>query len=246
MSEQGRPDGASNGSPEGEEAPGPWSHVLPYFAFGVVLAAVGSFPPGVALAVQVAVPAGLLLFFYFRGAYPELGAPAPAEGRGGPVGDVAIGLAIAALWMGPFLLFEGLPRPDVEEGFDTTVLGAAAVTLAVRFLGFALVTPFMEELFVRSFLLRFIDVFDQRADFRDLPIGVFAWRSFLGTSAWFMATHQTWEWIVALPTGILFNLWLYRRRTMSSVVLAHAVANATIFAVVVAFGPSNPGLWIFL
>ena len=35
------------------------------------------------------------------------------------------------------------------------------------------------------------------------------------------------------PTGIALNLWLYRRRHMGSVVLAHAVANAAIFAFVV-------------
>lgn len=229
---------------------GPWPHVLPYLAFGLVLTVAGSASaPG--LLAQVAVPAALLLFFAQRGDYPELartppGAPHPDAGRFSWLGDVALGLAIAALWLAPFLVFEGLPRPAAEGAFDHALLGSAAATLAVRFVGFALVTPFMEELFVRSFLLRFIDVFDQRADFRSLPIGRFAWRSFLGTSAWFMVTHQTWEWVVALPTGILLNLWLYRRRRLGAVVLAHAVANAAIFAFVVLLGPGRPDLWIFL
>ncbi len=234
----------------GQEPPGPWSHVLPYFLFGVVVslggAQVGAMA-GIALALQVLIPAAALLWFWSRGAYPELGPAGPEdEGKGNVLGDVALGLGVAVLWVAPFLLFEGLPRPDTAEGFAPTLLGSAALTLAVRLIGFALVTPFMEELFVRSFLLRFLDVFDQRADFRDVPIGRFAWRSFIGTSLWFMATHQTWEWIVALPTGILWNLWLYRRRRIGAVVLSHAVANAAIWAFVLLRAPSNPDLWIFL
>ena len=226
--------------------PGIWPYALPYLAFGAVLAledASGGASAGLAIA-QVALPLALLVFFARRGAFPELGGfrlrPASAAA------DVALGLAVAALWMGPFLAFDGLPRPGPEARFDPAVLGSPEATLGLRLLGFALVTPFMEELFVRSFLLRFLDVFDGDADFRSVPIGRFAWRSFLGTVAWFTVTHQTWEWIVALPTGIVLNLWLYRRRRLGSVVLAHAVANAAIFAWVVARAGSDPDLWIFL
>jgi CAAX prenyl protease-like protein len=237
--------GAGGVGPHTDSASGPWSHVLPYFAFGAVLA----LPGGGALAAglfgaQVAVPAALLAYFAARGAYPELRGPSFAGGAW--LGDVMLGLAIAALWLGPFLLFEALPRPSAEEGFEVGLLGSSAATLALRLVGFALVTPLMEELFVRSFLLRFLDVFDSDADFRSVPIGRFAWRSFLGTVVWFTVTHQTWEWIVALPTGILLNVWLYRRRRMASVVLAHAVANAAIFVFVVLRAPSHPDLWIFL
>lgn len=237
----------SKGSSESQRASrssarGPWSHVLPYLAFGVVVSLPGD--AGARLAAQGAVPLLLLAFFAGRGDYPELRGfrPTPAAA----CADVAVGLAIAVLWLAPFLAFEGLPRPGGEARFDPALLGSAAVTLAVRAVGFALVTPFMEEIFVRSFLLRFLDVFDQDADFRSIPVGRFAWRSFLGTAAWFMVTHQTWEWIVALPTGIALNLWLYRRRQLGAVVLAHAVANATIFVFVVLRAPARPELWIFL
>jgi len=224
---------------------GIWPYVLPYVAFGAVLALPDAAAAPVAVA-QVAVPLGLLGFFAARGAYPELGGWRPHAG--GVLADVAVGLGVAALWLGPFLAFEGLPRPGPEARFDPGLLGPEGVTLLVRFVGFALVTPFMEELFVRSFLLRYVDVlvFDPDADFRERAIGVFAWPSFLGTVAWFTVTHQGWEWIVALPTGIILNLWLYRRRHLAAVVLAHAVANAAIFAFVVARAGANPDLWIFL
>jgi hypothetical protein len=157
-----------------------------------------------------------------------------------------VGLFVAALWLAPFLAFAGLPRPGAEARFDPALLGSPTAALALRFVGFALVTPFMEEIFVRSFLLRFVDAMDGNGDFRSVPVGRFAWRSFLGTVAWFTVTHQTWEWIVALPTGIVLNLWLYRRRHLGAVVLAHAVANAAIFGFVVLRAEARPDLWIFL
>ena len=63
------------------------------------------------------------------------------------------------------------------------------------------------------------------------------------TSIWFTFTHVDWEWIVAAPTGVLFNLWLYHRRHIGAPIVAHAAANASIWLVVV-LGPVD--LWIFL
>ena len=221
---------------------GIWPYALPYLGFGVAVAfAEGG---GLWAVAQVAVPLGLLFFFAARGAFPELAGYRPRIPEA--LADVFLGLAVAALWILPYLAFEGLSRPGVEARFDPASLGSEGMTLALRFLGFALVTPFMEELFVRSFLLRYLDVFDVDADFRSIPIGRFAWRSFVGTVLWFTVTHQMWEWIVALPTAIVLNCWLYRRRQLGSVVLAHVVANATIFLYVVMRSGANPDLWIFL
>jgi CAAX prenyl protease-like protein len=221
-------------------------YLLPYLAFGVVVTLRGAAGEGSAAALalaQIALPAGLLAWFAARGAFPELRGFRPGPGV---LADAAVGLAIAALWVGPYLLLEGLPRPGGEARFAPDLLGSQALTLGLRLVGFALVTPLMEELFVRSFLLRYLDVFDQHADFRDLPVGRFAWRSFVGTVLWFTVTHETWEWIVALPTGMVLNLWLYRRGHLGCVIVAHAVANAAIFAFVLLRAPANPDLWIFL
>jgi CAAX prenyl protease-like protein len=221
--------------------------VLPYLGFGVVVSLRAEVPEAwtpLVATVQVAVPAGLLAFFALRGAYPELRGFRPRAGALGA--DVAVGLGVAVLWVGPYLWIGSLPRPGPEAAFDPTAAGSREATLALRFLGFALVTPFMEELFVRSFLLRAIDAWRERRDFRELPVGRFAWPSFLGTVAWFTVTHQTWEWIVALPTGVVLNCWLYRRRHLGAPVVAHAVANGAIFVGVVLAAPARPELWIFL
>ena len=49
--------------------------------------------------------------------------------------------------------------------------------------------------------------------------------------------------LLAFATGIVYNLWLYRRKHIGSLILAHAVTNASLFAVVVW---ASEDLWFFL
>jgi CAAX prenyl protease-like protein len=223
-----------------------WAYLGPYGLF-LILVEIGRRLPdpwaGGWLVVKVALPGALLFWFIRRGALPELRGYRPS-GRE-LAADVSCGLAIAFLWMAPFLLFPDLPRPEASEGFDPDQLGESRrhLMLGVRLLGFAVVTPFVEELFVRSFLMRLADVVDSDMNIRRVPIARFTWRSFLVTTIWFTLTHVPWEWGVALATGVLWNLWLYRRGHIGAVIVAHSVANAAIWAVVV-FGPGD--LWIFL
>ncbi len=222
-----------------------WAYLAPYGAFLLLVEVGRRLPESVApwmLPVKVAVPAAFLVYFVLRGDLLEL--------RGYRPGwrlslDVLVGVAIAVLWVGPFLLFDALPRGAEADAFDPSQLGESLrqETLALRLLGFAMVTPFMEELFVRSFLIRLVDAVDKGKDFRDLPIARFSWRSFLITCVWFTFTHVSWEWIVAAPTGILLNLWLYHRRHIGAPIVAHAVANASIWLLVV-LGPGD--LRVFL
>ena len=193
------------------------------------------------LPAKVALPALLLAGFAARGAYPELRGFRP---RAASALDVLVGLGLALLWVGPYLVFPGLPRGD--DPFDPDVFGPGARTavVATRLLGFALVTPFVEELFVRSFLLRLVDALRAgHGDFRALAVGRFAWASFGATTLWFTLSHVSWEWPVAAPVGALFTLWLYARRQIGATILAHAVANAAIGAWVVAGGGTR---WVFL
>jgi hypothetical protein len=144
--------------------------------------------------------------------------------------------------------------PD-EPGFDPEQLGASSawLTLSIRAIGFAVVTPFIEELFVRSWLLRYIDVFETRKDFRKIPIALFSWRSFLVVTAYFVFSHQSWEWSVMLAWTLLTMAWFYHRKHLAPLVLVHAVTNGAILAFVVFFdghftgADGQPlGLWFFL
>jgi hypothetical protein len=83
------------------------------------------------------------------------------------------------------------------------------------------VVPFVEEIFWRGFLLRFL----VREDFATVPFGTFAWRSFLISIAGFCAVHSMADWPAAIITGALFNLVAYRTRSLAACVLTHAITN---------------------
>jgi len=216
-----------------------WPYLGPYGLF-LVLVELGSRVPdewvGVFRVLRVALPGLWIASAIAQGRLPELRGYRP--GASGLLRDVACGLVIAALWMGPYLLVPALPRPGPEEGWSPSYFGPGneAWAWTLRLVGFAVVTPFIEELFVRSFLLRLVDVIDTGMDFRKVPIARFAWRSFLVTVVWFTFTHVRWEWPVAVVAGVLFNLWLYRRRHIGAVIVAHAAANGAIW-LAVALGP---------
>ena len=210
--------------------PGSIPYVAPYALF-LVLVELQALLPATAPVVfplRVIGTALLLAWYWRRGAYREL---LDYRVGAGTLLDFAAGCAIAAIWVGPYLLWPSLPR---GAAFDPELLGpdARALMLALRLAGFALVTPFVEELFVRSFLLRFAETYE-RGDYRAEPIARFGVRSFVVTVLWFTFTHAPWEWWVAFPAGIAFNLWLYARGHLTACVVAHAVANAAIWALVV-------------
>lgn len=183
------------------------------------------------LVLKALVPGALVAWYFARGLYPEL---RQLRANGTLLLDVGVGLLGAVLWVAPFVFFEGL-RPEAE-GFDRFLLGEAGVpiVLGLRAFGYSVVTPFLEELFVRSWLMRFIDVFEQRRDFRKVPIARFTWRSFLVVVGFFVFTHQPWEWGVMLVWTLLTMAWFYHRRDLLALVLVHAVTNGAIFLFVVA------------
>jgi CAAX prenyl protease-like protein len=203
----------------------------------------GRFPEAAApafLALKVLAPLGLFLHFLRRGHYPELrGYPMRPSGV---AADLAVGVLGAAVWMAPSVaglwtgsaLWEALPgwlRPSPEDAFDPEMLGAslAWLTLGLRCVGYGLVTPFVEELFVRSWLMRYADVFDERVDFRDVPIGRYARRSFWVVVVFFTVSHVPWEWPVAVLWVVGTQLWFYHRKHLMALVVVHAASNLSIF-----------------
>jgi CAAX prenyl protease-like protein len=185
---------------------------------------------GVFLALRVLVPGALVLGYALRRRYPELSG-FRADAR--VLLDIGVGLLGAALWVAPFLCFDAL-RPDTAGLDAESYFGPGGVTLALalRAIGYAAVTPFVEELFVRSWLLRFADVFRSRRDFRDVPIARFSPLSFVVTVLYFVFSHQSWEWGVMLVWTLLTMAWFYRRRHIVPLIAVHAVTNGAIFAFV--------------
>jgi CAAX prenyl protease-like protein len=201
---------------------------------------------------SVAVPLAVLLWHAHRTGYPELrGLRWNARDL---ALDVGIGVLGAALWVAPYLWIPGA-RPGADAAFDPQYLGASRewLALSLRAIGFCAVTPFVEELFVRSWLTRYADVFDRPDDFRDVPIARYSLRSFATVVVFFTLSHARWEWPVAVVWIVLTQLWFYRRRHLLPLVLVHAVSNLSIFLfVLIADGKlrdpdgSALSLWFFL
>jgi CAAX prenyl protease-like protein len=103
--------------------------------------------------------------------------------------------------------------------------------LAVRFLGLVLVVPLVEELFWRSFLMRWII----NPDFERVPVGQVTWAAALVTSGLFALAHPA-EWPAAFLTGMAWAGLLYRTKSLFACFLSHLVANLALGIYIVATG----------
>ena len=150
-----------------------------------------------------AVGAGVTLswmFFCFRGHGKEI--------PGGKYGwAVLTGLIAGLVWLLP---------PEITRGSPLT---------GVRMIGFLGVTPVVEELFFRSFLMRVLI----RPDFLSVRLGEYKPFPFWAAVAVFGLMHRPEEWGVALAAGLLYGLYLVRTGSLRGCMLAHAVSNLVIF-----------------
>jgi CAAX prenyl protease-like protein len=98
----------------------------------------------------------------------------------------------------------------------------------VRLLGLVIVVPVIEELFWRSFLLRWlID-----PDFGRVPIGRVTPVAAVLSSLFFALVHP--EWLPALLTGLLWAALLWKTTSLSASALSHATANLALGLYVIA------------
>jgi CAAX prenyl protease-like protein len=146
--------------------------------------------------------------------------------------SVAIGLLVFALWV---WIDKVVPYPHFgsRSAFDPTPLQGSAwwpAFLAVRLYGLALMVPVMEEIFWRSFLLRYLT----RTDFESLPVGTFSAFALLVMLAASAVAHP--EWLVAVLASLAYAVWLRRSRSLFGAILAHSTTNAALGAYVLRTG----------
>ena len=139
---------------------------------------------------------------------------------------LAAGVLVLVLWLA---LGADWMTIGTAAGFDPTTAGRIDWPLVVvRIAGAALVVPVMEELFWRSFLLRWIDT----ADFETVDPSQVTIKSVIVTSVLFGFEHHLW--LAGIVAGIAFSALYMRHRTIWSPILAHAVTNGVLGAWVVA------------
>ena len=144
-----------------------------------------------------------------------------ARAPSGPQWLLAIG--VGAVVFGLWITFDdGWAAFDAGPGFSPLRAdGSIDPMLAfLRLAGMALVVPVMEELFWRSFLLRWID----RREFLQVDPRRASLMAFAISSALFASEHS--QWFAGLFAGMAYG-WLYMRTGNLWVpIVSHATTNA--------------------
>ena len=188
------------------------ARLLPFavFMFSALLAQVLSQSPGVVYPARVVLMAGVLALFW------RLYAALPW--RLDPVA-LAIGALVGVAWV-------AIPVPEAGTAPYGALSGGLLVAWFVfRGVGTILLVPLIEELFFRGYLERLLT--PGRGQIWAL-IGACA------TAALFAALHD--RWIEAFAAGLLFSWAMRRRGNLCDAIVAHAVANAVVFAAAVLTG----------
>jgi CAAX prenyl protease-like protein len=225
------------GGPAATDGSGIVPYMVPMFAY-VGLGGLESYLPSVhgqpsplwyplAYAAKLVIVA--MLAWHYRATWIDF---RPWPGRSTLVLAVLVGLIVWGLWIGLDGRYPALPFLGTRAGFDLEALnpGRRWAFIVVRLLGLVVLVPLIEELFWRSFLIRWlID-----PDFQKVAIGKVTPMAAAVTSGMFALVHP--EWLPALLTGALWAWLLWQTRSLAACVVSHAMANLALGAYVIATG----------
>ena len=203
------------------------ARMVPFAAFMLLLAARGALPadgsanvdPRWLYVASVVVVGGLLAWFWRE--YGELvrqTLPSASEAALA----VGVGVAVFGLWITLDAAWMRLGEPSA--GFVPTDAAGRLIwpLVVLRWIGASLLVPVMEELFWRSFLMRWIQspqfetVVPQRVGLKAIVLSTFV----------FMLAHTLW--LAAVIAGLAYA-WLYVRTGKLWVpVIAHAATNGVL------------------
>ena len=146
----------------------------------------------------------------------------------------SVGVGVTLFWLAFF--FRGHGKEVSGESYGWAVLTGLAVGLiwllppglargspgvGVRVAGFLGITPVVEELFFRSFLMRVLI----RSNFLSVRLGEYKPFSFWATASAFGLMHRPEEWGVAFAAGVLYGFYLVRTGSLRGCMLAHSISN---------------------
>jgi uncharacterized protein len=151
--------------------------------------------------------------------------------------SAVLGFMVTVMWVGLDGHYPAISLRGLRANFDPRVLSPPALTafLAVRFLGLVVLVPAIEELFWRSFLIRWII----NPRFERVPLGRVTPAAAAISAVVFALAHP--EWLPALITGLLWAGLLRYTRSLSACLVSHAVANLTLYLYVL--GTGNWRFW---
>jgi exosortase E/protease (VPEID-CTERM system) len=189
-----------------DERDGTAAYLLPFLisvALGMIAGGLGDAVRTLELLKLCAV---LLALWLFRRSYP------PARSKSWAVALV-LGAAAFALWIGISRLLAS------ESPGSSAVPGPSGAWLLIRILGSVCVTPLVEELAFRGYLLRRLCAPGFEA-VGPAQITTLAW---ISSSLLFGALHE--HWIAAALAGAIYGFAYMRRGQLLDCVVAHAFTN---------------------
>jgi CAAX prenyl protease-like protein len=205
-----------------------WARILPFAAYlffivaGDVLERLGVVPSVLLWLYPLKIAAVALLLALFWRQYHELRPFRLSATQA--LTALATGVVVLVLWVSLNADWMIIGSPS---GFDPQRQGRIDwLLVTIRIFGAALVVPIMEELFWRSFLMRWIVA----ADFESVEPSQLAFKSFIITVLLFGFEHNLW--LAGIVAGAAYSLLYMRHRTLWSPILAHAVTNGLL------------GLWV--
>jgi hypothetical protein len=151
--------------------------------------------------------------------------------------SVILGIAVFVIWVGPDIWIPGYREHWL---FQNSVLGkiggavpdellTSPMVLWMRILRAVVLVPIIEELFWRAWMMRWLI----SPKFEQIKLGAYAPMAFWVTAILFASEHGSY-WDVGLITGVIYNWWMIRTRSLGDCILVHAVTNGCLCWYVVA------------
>jgi uncharacterized protein len=210
--------GAESETPKTSEPP-VWPYLLPLAGFLALTFLESYLPSPTWYPVGYAIKLGLvsILMWYCRESWRDLTRPT----LGAVALAVLVGLLVTLAWVGldghyPTFAFLG-----TRQSFDPNTLspGMKVMFIVVRMIGLVVIVPLIEELFYRSFLMRWI----VDPNYLKVPIGKVTPAGLAATTLVFASSHP--EWLPAILTGLAWGWLVGQTKSVTACVISHAVAN---------------------
>lgn len=210
------------------------ARIAPFALFMALLALRGALPadstpfdPRWVYGATVVAVGGLL--WHFRREYGELARQTLPDAREWALA-IGAGLAVFLLWIQLDAPWMQLGQPSASFVPLDAAGGLDWPLIVVRWIGAALLVPVMEELFWRSYLMRWL----ARPQFESVDPARVGIKAIVLSTFVFVLAHTLW--LAAIVAGLAYALLYVRTGKLWVAVIAHAVTNGVLGIWVVATG----------
>lgn len=194
----------------------PFAVYMAFIVIADVLSSLGASAEALRWLYPIKIAAVVTVLLAYRRAYAELAIRTMSMRS--IAASTLVGIVVLVLWVN---LDAGWMQIGASAGFDPTG-GTQRIDwllVALRIAGAALVVPLMEELFWRSFLMRWLE----RRDFLNVYPARVGFQAFAITAVLFGFEHNLW--LAGIVAGVAYGVLYMRTGNLWAPILAHGVTN---------------------